>query len=159
GRFEHVPRSRRRPRVHRPTTPERSATRIANPDAQAGPNVVTGSAALPGDKIMRMRTNLPTAALFAVGALLGCWTASDGRAPEVQAQDQQADKAESTPVTIRGTVLPVPSPSFKGSIDLRAKDSRSDFPQPVQAPKGAPNILLVLLDDVGFGACSTFGGP
>ena len=32
----------------------------------------------------------------------------------------------------------------------------SDFPQPVRAPKGAPNVL-VLLDDVGFGATSTFG--
>jgi arylsulfatase len=63
----------------------------------------------------------------------------------------------------RGTsaqeVLPVPPAPFKGQIGLSAKDSKSDFPQPVQAPKGAPNIVLVLLDDVGFGASSTFGGP
>ena len=39
------------------------------------------------------------------------------------------------------------------------KDSRPDFPQPLQAPRGAPNVLVVLLDDVGFGATSTFGGP
>jgi hypothetical protein len=32
------------------------------------------------------------------------------------------------------------------------------FPQPVQAPKGAPNIVLIMLDDVGFGQFSTFGG-
>jgi hypothetical protein len=57
-----------------------------------------------------------------------------------------------------GAVLPFPPAPFKGTIDLRAKDSKSDFPQPVQAPQGAPNILLVLLDDVGFGMCSTFGG-
>ncbi len=56
-------------------------------------------------------------------------------------------------------VLPVPPAPFKGQIGLSAKDSNSDFPQPVQAPKGAPNIVLVLLDDVGFGATSTFGGP
>ena len=56
-------------------------------------------------------------------------------------------------------VLPVPPAPFKGQIGLSAKDSKSDFPQPVQAPKGAPNIVLVLLDDVGFGASSTFGGP
>ena len=56
-------------------------------------------------------------------------------------------------------VLPKPPQPFKGSINLRAKESISDFPQPVQAPKGAPNVLLVLLDDVGFGATSTFGGP
>jgi arylsulfatase A-like enzyme len=56
-------------------------------------------------------------------------------------------------------VLPRPQQPFKGTINLRAKDSKSDFPQPVKAPAGAPNILLVLLDDVGYGATSTFGGP
>ena len=56
-------------------------------------------------------------------------------------------------------VLPLPSPPFKGQIGLSAKDSKPDFPEPVQAPKGAPNVVLVLLDDVGFGASSTFGGP
>src|SRR5262249_50401322 len=56
-------------------------------------------------------------------------------------------------------VLPTPAAPFKGQIGLRPSDSKPDFPQPVQAPKGAPNILLVLLDDVGFGAASTFGGP
>ena len=56
-------------------------------------------------------------------------------------------------------VLPTPPAPFKGQIGLSAKDSTPDFPKPVHAPKGAPNILLVMLDDVGFGAASTFGGP
>lgn len=56
-------------------------------------------------------------------------------------------------------VLPRPPAPFKGQIGLSYKDSKPDFPKPVYAPKGAPNILLVLLDDVGFGASSTFGGP
>ncbi len=56
-------------------------------------------------------------------------------------------------------VLPAPPTPFKGQIGLSAKDSKHDFPKPVQAPKGAPNIVLILLDDVGFGASSTFGGP
>ncbi len=56
-------------------------------------------------------------------------------------------------------VLPAPPAPFKGQIGLSAKDSKSDFPQPVLAPKGAPNVVLVMLDDVGFGASSTFGGP
>ena len=56
-------------------------------------------------------------------------------------------------------VLPTPPAPFKGQIGLSAKDSKPDFPKPVEAPKGAPNIVLVLLDDVGFGATSTFGGP
>ncbi|MCX5851562.1 MAG: arylsulfatase [Deltaproteobacteria bacterium] len=56
-------------------------------------------------------------------------------------------------------VLPIPPAPFKGQIGLSAKDSKSDFPKPVEAPKGVPNIVLILLDDVGFGASSTFGGP
>src|SRR5438067_7227064 len=56
-------------------------------------------------------------------------------------------------------VLPNPPAPFKGQIGLSYKDSKPDFPQDVHAPKGAPNILLVLLDDVGYGASSTFGGP
>src|SRR5215472_781999 len=56
-------------------------------------------------------------------------------------------------------VLPPPPPQFKGQIGLSYKDSKPDFPKPVQAPKGAPNVLLVLLDDMGYGASSAFGGP
>ena len=56
-------------------------------------------------------------------------------------------------------VLPTPIAPFKGQIGLSAKDSTSDFPHPVQASKGAPNIVVVLLDDVGYGATNTFGGP
>jgi arylsulfatase len=56
-------------------------------------------------------------------------------------------------------VLPRPEQPFKGHIGRKAKDSIRDFPQEVTAPKGTPNVLLILTDDVGFGASSTFGGP
>ncbi|MBD2490357.1 sulfatase-like hydrolase/transferase [Aulosira sp. FACHB-615] len=56
-------------------------------------------------------------------------------------------------------VLPVPFPEFKGKIGLTYKESQPDFPQPITAPAKAPNVLLVILDDVGFGQASTFGGP
>ena len=56
-------------------------------------------------------------------------------------------------------VLPRPEPPFKGHIGPTVQDSTLDFPQQVKAPQGAPNILLILTDDVGFGASSTFGGP
>ena len=55
-------------------------------------------------------------------------------------------------------VLPIPPAPFKGQIGLSVKDSKSDFPKPVQAHKGAPNVVLIILDDVGYGAASTFGG-
>ena len=56
-------------------------------------------------------------------------------------------------------VLPYPQQPFKGKIGRTATESTPDFPKGVQAPKGAPNVLLILTDDVGFGASSTFGGP
>ncbi|TWU08926.1 Arylsulfatase [Symmachiella macrocystis] len=57
------------------------------------------------------------------------------------------------------SILPHPEQPFRGKIGLRPSDSKKDFPEGVKAPKGAPNILLILTDDVGFGASSTFGGP
>jgi arylsulfatase A-like enzyme len=56
-------------------------------------------------------------------------------------------------------VLPKPQPPFKGKIERTVQNSKPDFPKGVEAPKGAPNVLLILTDDVGFGASSTFGGP
>src|SRR5229473_1400064 len=57
-------------------------------------------------------------------------------------------------------VLPPPTDQpFKGKIGLTYKDSTPSFPAIKLPPKGAPNVLLILLDDVGFGQTSTFGGP
>ena len=52
--------------------------------------------------------------------------------------------------------LPRPEPEFKGKMSRTAKDSTPDFPKEVQAPQDAPNILLIMTDDVGFAAPSTF---
>ena len=56
-------------------------------------------------------------------------------------------------------VLPRPQQPFQGHIGRTAEKSTPDFPKEVKAPDRAPNILLILTDDVGFGASSTFGGP
>jgi arylsulfatase A-like enzyme len=58
----------------------------------------------------------------------------------------------------QGAALPG-EPAFQGTIASTTKDSIPDWPQPVKAPAGAPNIVVILLDDVGFGATGTFGGP
>src|SRR5436190_1984280 len=56
-------------------------------------------------------------------------------------------------------VLPRPDFHFEGNLGRTYLESDpAQFPQPVQAPKGAPNIVLILLDDAGFGQFSTFGG-
>ena len=46
-------------------------------------------------------------------------------------------------------VLPRPAQSFKGKIGRTASESTPDFPKEMHAPKGAPNVLLILTDDVG----------
>src|SRR6266536_888057 len=56
-------------------------------------------------------------------------------------------------------VLPKPQTPFEGRVGRTVRDSTPDFPKGVEAPAGAPNILLILTDDVGFGASSTFGRP
>jgi hypothetical protein len=63
--------------------------------------------------------------------------------------------------TIQRSVLPVPDQPYKGTIVYDAKNPDAKFPpiQPIRPPKEAPNVLLILLDDVGFGASSAFGGP
>ena len=52
-------------------------------------------------------------------------------------------------------ILPRPEQPFQGHIGLTVKDSVKDFPEQIAAPDNAPNILLILTDDVGFGASST----
>ena len=56
-------------------------------------------------------------------------------------------------------VLPKPEQPFAGVIDPDRAKSKPDLPKPVTAPKGAPNVVLILLDDVGFGTASITGGP
>jgi arylsulfatase len=59
------------------------------------------------------------------------------------------------------TPLDLPRPDFRfpGNVGRTILDSdKPQFPQPTAAPKGAPNVVLILLDDTGFGQYSTFGG-
>lgn len=58
-------------------------------------------------------------------------------------------------------VLPIPDQPYLGVRPLYATDEAAKFPpiKPVRPPEGAPNVLVILIDDVGFGASSAFGGP
>jgi len=56
--------------------------------------------------------------------------------------------------------LPRPDQPFQGPVGRTTQDSAPpQWPKDIEAPKGAPNVLVILSDDVGFGASSTFGGP
>ena len=62
---------------------------------------------------------------------------------------------------VRREVLPIPDPQWVGVTTYDAKDPDTTFPpiNPIRPPAGVPNVLVILLDDVGFGASSAFGGP
>ena len=60
--------------------------------------------------------------------------------------------------TIDGKQLPPPDPAFGGVIKEKASESTAWWAPRVVPPKGAPNVLLIMTDDQGFGAPSTFGG-
>ena len=62
--------------------------------------------------------------------------------------------------TIQRSILPIPDKQYVGVTTYDAKDPDTKFPpiEPLRPPKGAPNVLIVLLDDVGFAASSAFGG-
>ena len=59
------------------------------------------------------------------------------------------------------TNLPIPQKSHVGLITYDAKDPDTSFPpiEPLRPPSGAPNVLVVMIDDAGFGSSSAFGGP
>src|SRR5262245_58349006 len=102
---------------------------------------------------MRTRTTLAAAIVLAAGALLG-WLAAGRPAPDVHAQDKlsTADKLDRT-------VLPIPEPTYPHSDVLDARNAKAPPRFEVKAPKGAPNVLIVLIDDMGFGMSEAFGGP
>ncbi|MGB5322631.1 sulfatase-like hydrolase/transferase [Lutimonas sp.] len=70
-------------------------------------------------------------------------------------------KQKNQPVTeaIDRTVIPLPEPEFGGIIGKTYKESESEWPKLPAPPAGAPNVVVIMLDDVGFGQTSTFGGP
>ncbi|HTU53535.1 MAG TPA: arylsulfatase, partial [Acetobacteraceae bacterium] len=112
----------------------------------------------------RRQLFLSTAKAAFLAALGGGWRATAAEAQPaapagaVGGQIQGAPGSPSATRTIVGDVLPPPDLPFGGTINLNAAQSMPWWPPRVVPPAGAPNILLIMTDDVGFGAPSTFGG-
>jgi hypothetical protein len=64
----------------------------------------------------------------------------------------------SATITIDGKQLPPPPPKFGGVIKETVQGSKTWWPPRVVPPKGAPNVLLIMTDDQGYGVSGTFGG-
>ncbi len=57
------------------------------------------------------------------------------------------------------TILPIPEPKYPSIKELDARDAKSPARFEIKAPNGSPNVVIVLIDDIGFGHSSAFGGP
>src|SRR5438309_10253118 len=80
-------------------------------------------------------------------------------APSAQAQQITGTPGNpSSTVTIDGKQIPAPPMKFGGLIKESALDSKPFWPSRIVPPQGAPNILLIMTDDQGYGVSSTFGG-
>jgi hypothetical protein len=73
-------------------------------------------------------------------------------------RSSQAPTDERRDIPLVSDILPLATPRFRGRVGNTYVDSEADLIALPTAPAGAPNVLLVLLDDVGFGQTSTFGG-
>ena len=57
------------------------------------------------------------------------------------------------------TILPIPEPNYPHATELDVRNAKAPPRFQVKAPDGAPNVLIILIDDMGFGMSSAFGGP
>jgi arylsulfatase A-like enzyme len=77
------------------------------------------------------------------------------------AEKEKSVSAGQSETDVQRSILPIPDPNFVGLTTYDAKDPNTKYPpiKELRPPKGAPNILIVLIDDAGFGSSSAFGGP
>src|SRR5215472_1750378 len=93
-------------------------------------------------------------ARLATSGLLALMLAAAANAQQTAGEPCSA----SATTTIGGKSLPPAPPGFGGVINLNAKDSKPCWPAQVVPPNGAPNVLLIMTDDQGYGVSGTFGG-
>ena len=84
----------------------------------------------------------------------------DGHKPAAS-NGEAAQPAVPNEAAVRRDILPIPDVKHVGLTTYDAKDPDTKYPPitMLRPPEGAPNVLIVMLDDVGFGASSAFGGP
>jgi arylsulfatase A-like enzyme len=96
-----------------------------------------------------------TSASMMVGLLMGAVLAAG---PAAAQEITGVPGSPGATTTVDGRYLPNPPAPFGGVINLDAKQSKPYWPPTVVPPKGAPNVLLIMTDDAGYGVSGTFGG-
>ena len=85
--------------------------------------------------------------------LVGCTDSSEQQVTSASVQSSTSVSGE-----LDRTVLPIPDPVFPKITELDARNATAPPPFSVETPEGAPNVVIVLIDDIGFGASDGFGG-
>ena len=98
----------------------------------------------------------PNQYVLAFAMFVAFLIAVPGFAPAQQITGTPGTSSATT--TVDGRYLPNQAPRFGGVINMDAQNSKSWWPSRVVPPKGAPNVLLIMTDDQGYGISSTFGG-
>ena len=93
-----------------------------------------------------------------LSALLAAATLCALAVPSIAQDVTGTPGSPSATTTLSGKQLPPPDPKFGGVIKEKASESQAWWAPRVVPPKGAPNVLLIMTDDAGFGAPGTFGG-
>jgi len=81
-----------------------------------------------------------------IGLIQGCVSPTEDTTTSVQSDG------------LDRTVLPITPPNYEPITELDARNAQAPEPFSIKPPEGAPNVVIVLIDDIGFGATSTFGG-
>src|SRR5262249_58887560 len=103
---------------------------------------------------LSMRVPFAVSFVVVLGGLFG-WLTASGLAPvRVVAQEKSPASA-----TLDRTVLPIPEPKIVPSTELDVRNAKAPPRFQVKAPDGAPNVLIILIDDMGFGQSSASAGP
>ncbi len=93
-----------------------------------------------------------------VGWVLACLVPLLVAVPALAQQITGVPGSPGATTTISGDQIPAPPAKFGGKIERNAAQSKPYWPPRIAPPKGAPNVLLIMTDDSGFGVPSTFGG-
>ena len=93
-----------------------------------------------------------------IASILTALTVMPAAVPSAAQQVTGAPGSPGATVAIDGKQIPPPPTKFGGVLKEDAKDSKPYWPPTVVPPKGAPNVLLIMTDDQGYGTYSTFGG-
>ncbi len=103
---------------------------------------------------MFIKTSILNRSIFITFLILAILSVKNG----VAQQTTGTPGSPSATTTIEGKHIPATAPAFGGTINLSARDSKPYWAPKIVPPKGAPNVLLIMTDDQGYGVSGTFGG-